>query len=214
MKTILAVILVLLPLSHFQYADEPKYYTSKCSADSDPNDIVLHNTKPQALKDNDPFGAVCGNLFDDLDFEEYTMEQLNDFYGIEFDRITRLHGNWKGVHPELGVYFDDSTVAGHGIAWSRNAIYYELPDNSVLTVEAQKGKLPSSLVAGCAPIPRYSTVNGHKAAIYLDGYVNKTYPNGNAKLEAVVEFDGTLVRLTAEGFTEELFMSVLDEYTK
>lgn len=155
---------------------------------------------------------------DPEDLVKYTMEELNNYYGIEFDRLTKLHGDWEELHGNLGIYRhkfnNQENETDNMIEWTHNAIHYTLPDSSVLTVEALKErKLPDPETL-YSPPPRYSTVNGCKAIIYLDDYDDNTYPNGNSIITAIIEMNGTLIRLKTAGFTEEQFLNVLDEYTK
>lgn len=232
-------------LTEEQFITVLKEYTENYNADNTDNDIVIHPKKPQAFAEKDPFFLVCGNLLDPEVFKKYTfeqlngyysnplvnlvtidaddlvkytMEELNSYYGIEFDRLTRLHGDWEELHGNLGIYRHKFNYTEYGdydvINWTHNAIHYTLPDSSVLTVEAQEGgKLPDP-ETWSSPTPCYSRVNGCKAMIYLDGDDSKTYPNGSGIITAVIEKNGTLIRLRTAGFTEEQFLNVLDEYTK
>lgn len=232
-------------LTEEQFITVLKEYTENYNADNTDNDIVIHPKKPQSYAEKDPFFLVCGNLLDPEVFKKYTfeqlngyysnplvnlvtidaddlvkytMEELNNYYGIEFDRLTRLHGDWEELHGNLGIYRHNFNYTEYGdydvINWTHNAIHYMLPDSSVLTVEAQEGGNLPDPETWSSPTPCYSRVNGYKAMIYLDGDDSKTYPNGSGIITAVIENNGTLIRLRTAGFTEEQFLNVLDEYTK
>lgn len=187
-------------------------YTAPISAEnSKQTNITTHPSKPFEFDQNDQFNEYA-NDFDGCDFNEYTMRELEEqVYSIDFDCLTSLHSDWKESYGKLGVYtthvFDDNTQSSErAYAWTRNAIYYTLPDTSTVTVEAEWGELPDISA-------EYSTINGYKAMVYLDGADNKTYPNGNALQVAVIEMNGTLVRISTAGLTEELFVNILNDYT-
>ncbi len=187
------------------------------------NNIIIHDMMPDYFRGQDPFGPVCGNIFDDLTFEPYNdIKDLNRFYGLEFDRLTRLHGDWEAQHGDLGIYTrteEDEFTVSHEIVWTRNHIFYTLPNTAELNVSAQRGSLPPIAVGsfedGTPKFDPYSVVNGFTAMIYRSGdsFDERVFPNGDTRFGAVVEMGGTLVHLSAAGLTEEEFLSVLDEYT-
>lgn len=200
-------------LSEEEFINILKEYTAD-EADLKPREtnITLQDSKPSEFAKNDPFNQNAKDL-SDCDFDIYLMWELeNNCYNIDFDRFTSLHKDWKETYGSLRIYTDniydkESKTTRRENVWTRNAIYYTLPDTSTLTVEAQLGTLPE--IAG-----EYSLINGYRAMVYLDGADSKTYPNGNAKLAAVIEMDGTLVRISTAGFTEEQFLNALDEFTE
>lgn len=200
-------------LSEEEFINILKEYTAD-EADLKPREtnITLQDSKPSEFDKNDPFNQNAKD-FSDCDFDIYLMWELeNECYNIDFDCFTSLHKDWKEAYGSLRIYTDniyneESKTTRRENVWTRNAVYYTLPDTSTLTVEAQLGELPE--IAG-----EYSLVNGYRAMVYLDGADSKTYPNGNAKQVAVIEMNGTLVRISAAGFTEELFMNALDEFTE
>lgn len=200
-------------LSEEEFINILKEYTAD-EADLKPREtnITLQDSKPSEFAKNDPFNQNAKDL-SDSDFDIYLMWELeNECYNIDFDRFTSLHKDWKEAYGSLRIYTDDiydeeSKTTRRENVWTRNAVYYMLPDTSTLTVEAQLGTLPE--IAG-----EYSLINGYRAMVYLDGADSKTYPNGNAKLAAVIEMDGTLVRISTAGFTEEQFLNALDEFTE
>lgn len=185
------------------------------------DDIVIHDTMPDYFRNLNPFSPVCGNLFDELDFEP--SADINRYYGIEFDRITRLHGDWNAQHNDFGIYTRDTAdefSVSHEIVWTRNRINYTLPNTAEFYVEAQDGSLPpigaGSFADGTHPeFKAYSRVNGFRAMIYHSGdaYDDREFPNGDTRFGAVVEIGGTVVHLSAAGLTEEEFLNVLREYT-
>lgn len=199
-------------LSEEEFINILKEYTAD-EADLKPREtnITLQDSKPLEFDQNDPFNQY-DNYLSDCDFDVYLMWELeNNCYNIDFDRFTSLHKDWKEAYGSLRIYTDniydeENKTTRRENVWTRNAVYYTLPDTSTLTVEAQLGTLPEIA-------EEYSLINGYRAMVYLDGADSKTYPNGNAKLAAVIEMDGTLVRISTAGFTEELFLNVLDEFT-
>lgn len=193
-------------------------YTNNSVSD----EIFIHDTMPQFFRDVNPFGSVCGNLLDDTDFEP--ISDINRYYRLEFDRLTRLHSDWNEQHSDFGIYTrttDDGIAVMHKIVWARNRIYYTLPNTAELYVEAQQGSLPSfdtgTFIDGTVPANKtFSTVNGYSAMIYRSGdsYDDRIFPNGDTRFGAVVEIDNTVVHLSAAGLTEEEFLNVLYEYTE
>lgn len=188
--------------------------------DKGEDNIVIHDTMPDLFRNLNPFSPVCGNLFDDLTFEPY--KDINGYYGIEFDRLTRLHSDWNAQHNDFGIYARDTAdefSVSHEIVWTRNRINYTLPNTAEFYVEAQCGSLPK-VITGTYPHDAseitYSVVNGFRAIIYRggDAYDDREFPNGDTRFGAVVEIGGTVVHLSAAGLTEEEFLNVLREYTE
>lgn len=188
-------------------------------------DIIIHDTMPEKFKEINPFSVlVCGNLFDDLTFEPYADAKcIGYFYGIDFDRLTRLHSDWNEGHGDFGIYSrttDDGYAVSYKIVWTRNRISYELPNGAVLNVEAERGNLIDLISDITLDIAAYSTINGFPAMIYRDGdvsagevYDDKEYPNNGAKFGAVIQMGKAVVHISSAGLSEEEFLNVLSEYT-
>lgn len=185
--------------------------------------IYIHDIMPESFRQINPFNQYN----DKYDPNELTFEPINDinrYYGFEFDRLTRLHSDWNEQRGDLGIYTrttEDEMSVTHEIVWTRNRIYYTLPNTAEFYVEAQHGSLPaldhSTMVDGTVPEVNYfSKVNGYAAMIYRggDSYDTRIFPNGDTRFGAVVEMEGTLVHLSAAGLTEEEFIMVLREYIK
>ena len=171
---------------------------------------------PQFLVEHDPFKS---NKFLDPSegtFKAFTAEEANIFYDIEFDRLGRLHKDWdEQGRDDLGIRYKDypstettdgAAAGGRVVSEQTNTLYYTTPSGSDIYVSANIAAIPKPETE--ADVYKSSCVNGHYAVIYRggrNGYDAKVYPNNNATFGAMIEFGGTVVKITSAGLSEDEF---------
>lgn len=179
---------------------------------------------------------------DPLDLRTYTMEGLYTYYGIEFDRLTKLHSSWGLQHEPLGIYARQSSD-GFSLSLTmyctRNTLSYTTEKGAQITVSAQIGKfqpLSFEQFAEDKPFtPTYPKPYSDPAGSYavtgaynpetdpnrpandegvslLNGYDAYIYRDSNGNFAADINMNAR-VRITAIGLSEEEFLQILDEYT-
>ena len=128
----------------------------------------------------------------------YSMDELSQFYGIDFARFETLHPDWQKLYDEsnLFIYEDE---------WTKNTLFYQTPDYQYILVEAMTGLMPASGI-------ELSNVNGYTAMIYK-GWA-EVPEDGDDYYQALIEINGTLVRIGTAGYSESEFVDLVREYTK
>lgn len=198
-------------------------------------DVGKNDIKVQYL---DEFNIPDDSLYkNDGTFKEYSFEGLDSIYHLRFNILQELHPDWELSHDKLGAYrrtVKDGEVTM--LAWARNTLNYTTDSGAKITVFANynsyapdftyvKPEHPSKHIleyildeAGNPigkvidpndydpePDEGVSTVNGCEALICR---------NADGNFLAYIDMEWTVVRITAEGLSEEEFLAVLDEYTK
>lgn len=77
------------------------------------------------------------------DFTEYSLEALDSFYGLRFNRLGDLYPNWKLSYDKLGVYrreTNDGFVAKLEMYDTCNTLKYTTESGAEIEVAAQYGK--------------------------------------------------------------------------
>ena len=179
---------------------------------------------------------------DPLDLRTYTMEGLYTYYGIEFDRLTKLHSSWGLQHEPLGIYARQTAGDGYlslTMYCTRNTLNYTTDKGARITVSAQLGKfdplsfeqfakdkpytptLPKPYsdpagsyggVAGYNPAADPNRPTNDEGVSLLNGYDAYIYRDYKGNFAADIDM-GARVRITAIGLSEEEFLNILDEYT-
>lgn len=202
-------------LSEDEFVKVLREYT-ECETSEDI--IIIHDFIPEFFEEINPFNQYNDQYApSELTFEP--IDDINRFYGLEFDRLTKLRSDWQEQHIEFGIYsryFEDEFSVGKEIVSTRNSIHYTLPNTAELYVTAMTGSL--NLVTPGVPLTGervYSRVNGCDAMIYRNGdmYNARIYPNGNATFGAVVEMGNAVLHFSAAGLTEEEFLGALRDFT-
>ncbi len=86
------------------------------------------------------FNSDSGVETDPADFDPYTMESLCRFYGLEFDRLTKLHSSWGLQHEPLGIYkrqSSDGFSVSMEMYGTRNTLNYTTEKGAKISVSAQ-----------------------------------------------------------------------------
>lgn len=77
------------------------------------------------------------------DFTPYTIEALDSFYGLRFNRLSELYPNWKLSYDKLGVYRrekSDGFVASLEMYNTLNTLTYTTENGATVEVSAQYEK--------------------------------------------------------------------------
>ncbi|MDE7362198.1 MAG: hypothetical protein K2N38_09725 [Oscillospiraceae bacterium] len=88
-----------------------------------------------------PLDSIDG--LDENDFSPYSLEQLDSFYSLRFNRLGELYPSWEFSYDKLGVYRheeNDGFMASLKIVNSRNTIDYTTENGGKVSVSAQYGK--------------------------------------------------------------------------
>lgn len=172
-------------------------------------------------------------------FTPYTPQELNSYYGIEFDRLSRLHSDWsENIEHPLGIYYrdySDDTISSREIICTTNTLNYTTPSGASVTVTARNSGFVSTLDGvheaydiGSGPYIIYDEA-GNKLREFeygfwpdTDAYDEKT---DRYKVEIYTDADdhskhlayinmGKWVKLYAEGLSDEEFFDLIKEYTE
>lgn len=104
-------------------------------------------------------------LLSQEDFRPIDDDKINNYYGMEFDRLSTLFPEWNGTHEPFGTYEhddDDGFMASHAVLSSTNSISYTPTTGGRVKVSASYQSYPSASVSNAAA----SKINGFDAMIY------------------------------------------------
>lgn len=213
-----------------EYTKESEGDKVSSEADRKQNNIKLRHALPEEYEN--PFDQFAPTNTPDLsecDFELYpVMDVLSSYYGIEFDRLTKLHGDWKEEHGDFGLYSRINEPNLYEQTWTCNAISYTLPNGATLTVKAKRGDSVTQYDSmleykDMVKSKMYSTVNGYTALLSRGtGYDDVIYPDEEDRISAVIDMGpfttvtkatNTFVYISAKGLTDEEFINILKEFT-
>ena len=177
---------------------------------------------------------------DPIAFVPQTIEELNSYYGIEFDRFSKLYTDWTESHEPFGLYFLDkyeSEVSSRAIINTRNTLNYTTPSGAKISVTAKQGRFIPVVTAGEIGAQRLSIgggyivdANGNLVEEIVPDYVpenNTTSGNDDdivitiisnyedTEFLAYVDMGITWVKIYAEGLSGiDEFNELVDEYIK
>lgn len=139
------------------------------------------------------------------DFRPIDDDKINNYYGMEFDRLSRVFPDWKSEHEPFGSYAhdeDDGFVVSHAIICTDNEIGYTTEDSGYVFVSASiSERRDSATVENAKP----SVINGFDAMVYKN-------PEGN--FAADIDMGIARVTISTVDVDEEEFLNILDVYTK
>lgn len=143
-------------------------------------------------------------LLSEEDFSPIDDDKINNYYGMEFDRLSRVFPDWKSEHEPFGSYAhdeDDGFVVSHAIICTDNEIGYTTEDSGYVFVSASISKRrDSATVENAKP----SVINGFDAMVYKN-------PEGN--FAADIDMGIARVTISTVDVDEEDFLNILDVYT-
>lgn len=137
------------------------------------------------------------------DFVPYTLENLDSFYGLRFNRLGELYPNWKLSYDELGIYrreTNDGFVAKLEMYNTCNTLKYTTENGAEIEVAAQYNQfIPVSdeMLTADKPvdIPKPEIINEYDENGNLIGQTTPAYdptknPNTPAPDEGVSTVNG------------------------
>lgn len=138
-------------------------------------------------------------------------DQINNYYGMEFDRLTRLYPEWAVSEPDGGYAYyahdeDDGVVASHKILHTTNAIGYTRNNGGYINVAASiTPTYESATVENAKP----SVINGFDAMVYryVGDYTEDWWYAADIKMGIAT------AQVMASNVDEEEFLEILDVYT-
>lgn len=160
----------------------------------------------------------------------FTKEELNSYYELDVDRLGRLNPDWGIYIPdELGIFVynsdvvmdefttDGKTVGGREVISSLNEIVYRIKDVTSdrdydLIVDFERigvgegvfSPFDAHYYTGLFSSDAFNIINGRYALVYR---------NTAQDLEAIIEWNNTLVRIIGSEMGEEEFLFYLEEFT-
>ncbi|MDE6732607.1 MAG: M23 family metallopeptidase [Oscillospiraceae bacterium] len=138
------------------------------------------------------------------DFRPIDDDKINNYYGMEFDRLSTLFPEWESTHEPFGTYEhdeDDGFVASHAVISSTNSITYKPDAGSTVIVSARYQSYCSASVDDAQP----SIVNGFDAMIYHIP-INEAYA-------ADITMGNVTVTIRSSFLDEYEFCNILNIYT-
>lgn len=208
-------------LTEEQFTEILKAYTLPPEQSTE-NTFCLYITRPDCLEKHIFYNGRC--LTDDVSQVLLTKDELNAVYDMEFDRFGRLHPDWNenvSVYPRVFVSDYENTeasvdtIGGRKIVAALNRIDYYMnymtADENLpwLSVKADLIGVAedsfSPFDGSHGNTEKISVINGKKALIWSNG--------GDCAFSAVIEMGKTLVEISSCYFSEDEFISFLEEYT-
>ncbi|MDE6728666.1 MAG: hypothetical protein K2J80_12125 [Oscillospiraceae bacterium] len=165
------------------------------------------NINKAEVKDVYPYyeyNSIPPNMPKDEDFISIADEEINSYYGMEFDRLSTVFTDWKSEHKPFGYYNRDIETSHmvehlvHGY-YSHNSIAYTTEGGIEFAVSARFNKFTAAVENA-----KSSVINGFDAMIYQ-------FPSGGF----VVDIDmGAIVRIHADRVHKDTLIKIIDAYTK
>lgn len=154
------------------------------------------------------------------DFTPYTIDALDNFYGLRFNRLGELYPNWKLSYDKLGVYRrekSDGFVASLEMYNTLNTLTYTTENGATVEVSAQYDKffpVSDEMLTADKPV---KTENSPSTEI-----ITEYDENGNVIGMATPSFDPGKVTKpepdegvsTVNGYEALIYRYTLDGYPK
>ena len=182
----------------------------------------------------------------DLVYPQYefplTNEEMNSWFGVELDRLGRLHSDWEainggrdGIYGHLHVYGGNVTdaenmgglkVCGRKAVWEINGFAYDFKDGGYRHDNWDKNNYGYDVTVGADHIgvlndyfdPFSSSVCPDQSMIsYLNGKKALIYhrvETGYNAMRAHIKYGQTIVTIDGFDLTEHEFLEIVDEFTK
>lgn len=139
------------------------------------------------------------------DFQSIDDDKINNYYGMDFDRLSKLFPNWECTHEPFGFYAhdeDDGFAASRAIKFTANSIEYAPEDGDVVIVAASL-------------IEKYdsATVENSKTSV-VNGFDAMIYHVPDVEYSADITMGTANITIRSFGVDEKEFLNILDVYTK
>ncbi len=161
------------------------------------------------------------------DFTPYTIEALDNFYGLRFNRLGELYPNWKLSYDKLGVYRrekSDGFVASLEMYNTCNTLTYTTENGATVEVSAQYDKffpVSDEMLTADKPVKTENSpstdiiteyddngnVIGMATPSFDPGKVTKPEPDEG--VSTVNGYEALIYRYTLEGYPE-IYLADLD----
>ncbi|MDE7399227.1 MAG: hypothetical protein K2N06_06830 [Oscillospiraceae bacterium] len=174
-----------------------------------PNNIVFNDGAPQATS--------ADIYINPDDFEAFTLEEMNSYYGLKIDAFSDKYPEWTMNLGKLGIYAEkggttESSSGGYDPYYQQNTLWWELGEKEV-SVEVNMGRLPIHCVVYEFGDDAVSVINNTDVTLY---HFAGKYPNGEPidSYYARFMYSGCGFEINAKGgVTEEEFIKIVELYT-
>ncbi|MCM1166784.1 MAG: hypothetical protein NC299_07635 [Lachnospiraceae bacterium] len=158
-------------------------YTNPNSGDTDDVMPIHYITAAEELQ------TIAPDLNEE-DFTPYTLEGLDSFYGLRFNRLAEIYPDWQYTCDKLGLYRheeSDGFISSMTMVSTLNTITYTAPSGGIVKVSAQYGRFDMPLFGDLPAYPE----NDAPAAAY-EPEVNYEYDeDGNVIGASIGGYDPT-----------------------
>ncbi len=130
---------------------------------------------------------------DEKDLREYTLEGLDRFYNLRFNRLGETYTDWKLSYDKLGTYrriFEDGAAMGMEIYYTRNTLNYVTESGGKVSVSAQ--------------LEKFEPVSDER----LTADKPTASPEPETKVGYEYDKDGNVIGETVAGYTPDAAASV------
>lgn len=174
-----------------------------------PNNIVFNDGSP---------ATVSADIYiNPNDFEEFTLEEMNNYYGLKIDAFSEKYPEWTMNYNKLGIYAEkgestESSTGGYNPYYQQNTLWWELGKKEV-SVEVNKGRLPQHCVVYSSGDDAVSVINNTDVTLY---HFAGNYPNGEPidSYYARFMYGGCGFEITTKGgVTKDEFIKIVELYT-
>lgn len=174
-----------------------------------PNNIVFNDSSPAT--------AEADIYLNSADFEEFTLEEMNNYYGLKIDAFSDKYPEWTMNLGKLGIYAEkgkttESSTGGYNPYYQQNVLWWTLGEKEV-SVEVNMGRLPIHCVVYEFGDDAVSVINNVDVTLF---HFVWEYPNGEPidTYYARFMYGGCGFEITAKGgVTEDEFIKAVELYT-
>lgn len=177
------------------------------------------NPRPDNIVFNDgsPATAQADIYINPNDFEEFTLEEMNNYYGLKIDAFSEKYPEWTMNYNKLGIYAEkgestESSSGAYNPYYRQNTLWWKLGEKEV-NVEVNMGGLPIHCVIWEFGDDAVSVINNVDVTLY---HFAGKYPNSEPidSYYARFMYGRCGFEITAKGgVTEDEFIKIVELYT-
>lgn len=185
------------------------------SSNPRPNNIVFN--------DGSPATAQADIYINENDFEEFTLEEMNNYYGLKIDAFSEKYPEWTMEQGRYGIYAEkgestESSSGAYNPYYRQNTLRWKLYEKEI-SVEVNMGGLPIHCVIWEFGDDAVSVINNTDVTLY---HFAGTYPNDPSRAggEPIDSYYARFMygscgfEITAKGgVTEDEFIKIVELYT-